>query len=71
MPEKQPNPNLFFKYSGMAIQMAAIIGLCAWGGQKLDARSGNKTPVYSIVLSLLAICAALYLTLKDFINPKN
>jgi ATP synthase protein I len=69
MPEKQPN--LFFKYSGMAIQMAAIIGLCAWGGQKLDARSGNKTPVYTIVLCLLGIIAALYLSLKDFINPKN
>lgn len=62
-------PNLFLKYSAMAIQMGAIIGLAAWGGHRLDERAGNKTPVYTIVLSLVGIGAALYLTLKDFIRP--
>ena len=69
MPPKQPN--LFFKYSSMAIQMGVIIGLAVWGGSKLDERSGNKTPVYTIVLSLAGIAAALYLSLKDFIRPKS
>lgn len=55
----------------MAIQMAAIIGLSAWGGQTLDERAQNQTPVYTIVLSLLGIFAALYLVLKDFIKPKS
>lgn len=69
MPQKQPN--LWFRFSGMAIQMGVIIGLAAWGGQKLDQRTGNNTPVYTIVLSLLGIFAALYLALKDFMKPKN
>jgi hypothetical protein len=64
-------PNAFFKFSTLAMQMAAVIGLAAWGGQKLDARAGNKVPVYTIVLSLLGIFAGLYLVLKDFIRPRK
>lgn len=69
MPPKQPN--LFFKYGNMAIQMGVVIGLSAWGGVKLDEHYQNKTPVFTIVLSLLGIFAGLYLALKDFINPKK
>jgi F0F1-type ATP synthase assembly protein I len=69
MPPKQPN--LLFKYSNMAIQMAVVIGLSAWGGQKLDAHYALQTPVFTIVLSLLGIAAALYLVLKDFIQPRK
>jgi hypothetical protein len=69
MPAKPPN--LFFKFSTMAVQMAVIIGLAVWGGQKLDARSGRKTPVWTIVLSLVGIFAAMYLALKDVIRPKK
>lgn len=68
-PQKQPNP--FFKYGNMAIQMAVIIGISVWGGSKLDAHYANKTPVFTIVLSLTGIGVALYLTLKDLINPKK
>lgn len=55
----------------MAVQMGVIIGLSAWGGQKLDAYYQNKNSLFTILLSLFGIAAALYLTLKDFINPKN
>lgn len=51
--------------------MGVTIGLGAWGGQKLDQYYNNSTPVYTIVLSLLGIFAALYLVLKDFIKPKK
>lgn len=51
--------------------MGAIIGLSAWGGQKLDAYFKNIQPVFTIILSLLGIAAALYLVLKDFIKPKK
>jgi ATP synthase protein I len=69
MPQKQPN--LFFKYGNLAIQMGVIIGLTVWGGQKLDAHYNNTTPVFTIVLSLLGIFSSMYLVLKDFINPKK
>lgn len=69
MQPKQPNQ--FVKYSNMALQMALIIGLSAWGGKKLDAWFHNKKAVFTIILSLLGIAAAMYLTLKDLIKPRK
>jgi F0F1-type ATP synthase assembly protein I len=68
---KREQPNLFFRYGNMAIQMAVIIGLSCWGGDRLDKHYHNDTPVYTIILSLLGIGVALYLVLKDFIHPKK
>ncbi len=48
--------------------MGVVIGLSAWGGQKLDEKYKNTTPVFTIILSLLGIAAALYLVLKDFMK---
>ena len=70
MPQQKP-PNLLVKYGNMALQMGLIIGLSTWGGQKLDLYYKNQTPVFTIVLSLLGIIIALYLVLKDFIQPKK
>lgn len=64
-------PNLFFKYGNMALQMGLIIGVAVWGGQKLDERAQNQTPVWTIVLSLLGIAIAMYIVLKDLISPKK
>jgi hypothetical protein len=69
MPQKQPNS--FLKYSNLAIQMGVIIGLCAWGGNKLDNHLQNQKPIFTIILCLLGIGGSLYLVLKDFIHPKN
>jgi hypothetical protein len=69
MPQKQPNS--FLKYSGMVFQMGVIIGIAAWGGQKLDAHYHNKKAIFTIILSLFGIAAALYLTLRDFIKPRK
>ncbi|HEX2967973.1 MAG TPA: AtpZ/AtpI family protein [Bacteroidales bacterium] len=62
------NLNDFARYSGMAFQMFAIIFITAWGGNKLDKLSDNKTPVFTIILSLLGVFAAIYTVLKDFIK---
>ncbi len=51
--------------------MAVTIGLGCWGGYKLDQTYPNKYHVYTIILSLFSIFAALYLVLKDFIKPKE
>lgn len=68
---EQKQPNSYLKYSNMAIQMGAIIGIGAWGGTKLDEHYKNQKPIFTIILSLVSIFAALYLILKDFINPKK
>jgi F0F1-type ATP synthase assembly protein I len=67
-----PNPpNLFIKYSSIVFQMGLVIGLFAWGGQKLDGYFQTKKPWFTIVLSLLGIAGGLYLALKDFIKTKK
>jgi F0F1-type ATP synthase assembly protein I len=51
--------------------MAVIIGFSAWGGNKLDSKFKNNTPVFTIILSLLGIATALYIVLRDFIDKKK
>ena len=75
-PSKKKNPkNLqnkelqdFGRYSGIAFQMIGIILVTVWGGVKLDKLTGWHTPVFTIVLSLLGVFAAIYVAIKDFIK---
>ena len=68
--KKQENKGIndFAKYSGMAFQMVAIIAVTTWGGVKLDKLAGFETPVFTIILSLLGVFAAIYTAIKDFIK---
>ncbi|MGD0755506.1 MAG: AtpZ/AtpI family protein [Bacteroidales bacterium] len=58
----------FARYSGLAFQMIGIILVTVWGGVKLDKLTGWNTPVFTIVLSLLGVFAAIYTAIKDFIK---
>jgi F0F1-type ATP synthase assembly protein I len=58
----------FARYSGLAFQMIGIILITVWGGVKLDKLTGWNTPVFTIVLSLLGVFAAIYIAIKDFIK---
>ena len=60
--------NDFAKYSGMAFQMIAVILITTWGGIELDKLAKFNTPVFTIILSLLGVFAAIYTALKDFIK---
>jgi hypothetical protein len=67
---KQENKGFkdFGRYSGLAFQMVALILLPTLGGVKLDKLTGWQTPVFTIILSLLGVFAAIYFTVKDFIK---
>lgn len=69
-PKKQENKGLndYAKYSGIAFQMLAIIALTTWGGIKLDKLAGFEKPVFTVILSLLGVLAAIYTAVKDFIK---
>jgi F0F1-type ATP synthase assembly protein I len=75
-PQNQKNPKKpankgvrdFARYSGMAFQMIGIILVATWGGIKLDKLTGWETPVFTIVLSLLGVFAAIYFSIKDLIK---
>lgn len=58
----------YARYGAMAFQMIIIIGVLTWVGVRLDERAGTETPVYTAVLSLLGVLAALYTVLRDFIR---
>lgn len=69
-----PNPQApkdLLRFSGLAFQMAAIIGLGAWGGKKLDQHYNTNKPYFTIFLSLAAIAAALYMVIRDVSKKKS
>jgi len=52
----------------MATQMVVIILITTWGGIKLDDLLGYEKPLFTIILSLLGVFAAIYTAVKDFIK---
>lgn len=58
------------KYSGIVVQMGVIIFLTTWGGIKLDKLAEFSNPVFTIILSLLGVFAAIWVAIKDFIIKK-
>ncbi|WP_460940085.1 AtpZ/AtpI family protein [Spirosoma humi] len=55
----------FVQFSGIAFQMLGTIGLGVYAGMKLDDWQNNHRPVWTIVLSLTAIGASLYLFIRQ------
>ncbi len=53
------------KYSGIAVQMFAIIGLSTWAGVWLDGHFQSKTPWYTVGLTLGGIFLALYQVIRS------
>ncbi len=58
----------FVQFSGIAFQMLGTIGLGVYAGMKLDEWQKNERPVWTIVLSLTAIGASLYLFIRQLTN---
>jgi len=69
-PKSQGNKGIkdFAKYSGMAFQMIGIILVTTWGGIKLDEMLGFDKPLFTIILSLLGVFAAIYTAVRDFLK---
>jgi F0F1-type ATP synthase assembly protein I len=72
-PKKQSpteDSRTYAKYGMMGFQMAATIGVGVFGGIKLDEWLGlnKKFPVFTIVLSLVSVFAAIYFVIKDFLK---
>jgi F0F1-type ATP synthase assembly protein I len=73
-PEEKPSARNqlkpYLKYSGMAVQMVAILVLAALGGQWLDHVLGMKHPVSTVVLMLTGLLATLYLVISSVMKNK-
>jgi hypothetical protein len=49
----------YLKYSGLAFQLVATIGLAAWAGIELDNHLGNRIPWFTMLLVLLALLGSM------------
>ncbi|WKN29995.1 AtpZ/AtpI family protein [Porifericola rhodea] len=59
----------YVKYSGLAFQMIAAMGLAVWGGMELDESMGNGFPLFTIIFALLAFASTLIITIRSL--PKQ
>lgn len=64
----QNNAGNYAKYSSLAFQMLGIIAVFTYGGVKADEWLENKTPVFTLVLSLISIAASLYIFIRGSIQ---
>ena len=67
-PENRKQFNAYAKYSNLAIQMVVIIAGGMYGGFRLDKYLGWKFPVFTVVLSLLSVSAAIWYAVKDLLK---
>jgi len=63
--------NAYMRYATMGTQMLVIIGLGVFGGYKLDKWLEFKVPIFTLLLSLLSVAAAIYLSVKDFLKKNS
>ena len=69
LPDKSKS-NSILRYSGMGLQMGAIMLLGAWGGMQIDKHYAIKNSIFTATLTILAVVIAVYLTIKDLIKNK-
>jgi hypothetical protein len=60
--------NAYARYSSLAFQMLFIILAGVFGGLKLDEGLQWRFPVFTVVVSLLAVALAIYFAIKDFLK---
>lgn len=59
----------YSRYSTIAIEMVVIILIASFGGVKLDKAAGTD-PVFTVILSLLGVVAAMWLVIKEALRNK-
>ena len=80
MERQQPDPKrkeskggngleAYSRYSTIAIQMVVIIVITSLGGVKLDKWVGTEL-VFTVVLSLLGVAAAMWLVIKEAVRNR-
>jgi hypothetical protein len=57
----------FIRYSSLAFEMIAIMGLGTWLGMKIDQWLDLKFPAFTLGLMILAVIGAIYHAIRKFI----
>lgn len=61
-PKSQPNN--YMRYSGLAFQILAVLGLATWGGWSFDRYLNLKFPLFTILLLTAAIIGIIYMLIR-------
>ncbi|MGC1632759.1 MAG: AtpZ/AtpI family protein [Gelidibacter sp.] len=71
-PKKENSLNNYAKYSAIAFQMFAIIGIGSFIGVKIDEYYGNENKLWTIILSLCSTILAVVFVIRRIIaNSKD
>ena len=71
-PKKNNSLNSYAKYSSIAFQMFAIIGIGSFIGVKIDEYYGNQNKLWTIILSLSSTILAVVFVIRRIIaNSKD
>lgn len=57
--------NSYAKFSGVAFQMIAVIGVFAFAGYKIDESMAHQVKWVTAVLSLIGVFIALYIVIRS------
>jgi hypothetical protein len=69
LPEKGKKAlNTYVKYSSLAFQMLVVILAGVFGGRELDKWIGWEFPLFTLLMTILAVFLAIYTAIKDFIR---
>ena len=73
--KKKKSLDNYTRYSSIAFQMLIIILIGVFGGIKLDQWLKLAVPVFTIILSVLAVILAIYTVTRDLLKsakgPEN
>lgn len=53
------------KFTGIAFQMIAIIGVFSFAGYKIDQSAGHQTKWVTAILSLAGVFIAMYIVIRS------
>ena len=57
----------FIRYSNLAFEMMAIMGIGTWLGWLIDGWIGLKFPVFLLVFMVLSVAGSIYHAIRKFL----
>ena len=60
----------FIRYSSLAFEMIAIMGLGVFAGIKIDDWLNLNFPVFTLTLMIISVIGAILYAIKNFIKKK-
>lgn len=70
-PDLRKTTNKYAKYSGLGMQLIALLFLCIWLGKKLDARWGGENNYITAILLVTMLAAFFYKLYRELEKDRN